>query len=423
MKLRCRDILIGVCIFWIIFIVFYNSIIYRANDSVWTIPVALSIIKESNVDLDEYKQSVFMTKTYTYETINGHVYNCYPIGTSIIALPFVFVLDKFLSRSFGFDLYRQLQNNVSGVEVLISSLIVALTGVLFYYITRIFLNIEYSAFLTFIFAFCTSSWSVVTRCLWQHGPSMLVLTVSLYLILLSKESPWLVQFTSIPLAFSYIIRPTNAIPIFILSIYIFLKFRKYFLSYFVVSSCIFYIFFLFNFSIYHSLTSPYYSLHRLSLHKHYLEALIGFLFSPGRGLFIFSPILLFSIYGFIIKIKSIKFDSLDFFLVSIIVLHWFAISATPCWWGGHFFGTRFFADMTPYFMYFLIFAVEDIFNTKNKMHLFLVSILILLTCFSFFIQYRGATSHIPVSWCWEPNNIDENHLRVWDWRDLSFLRY
>lgn len=53
----------------------------------------------------------------------------------------------------------------------------------------VFLNTRYSLLTVFIFAFCTSAWSTGSRALWQHGPSMLMLSAALYLILSAREKP------------------------------------------------------------------------------------------------------------------------------------------------------------------------------------------------------------------------------------------
>jgi hypothetical protein len=55
------------------------------------------------------------------------------------------------------------------------------------------------------------------RALWQHGPSMLMLTLALWLIVVAHERPWVVQFASLPLAFSYVVRPTNVVSIVFLA--------------------------------------------------------------------------------------------------------------------------------------------------------------------------------------------------------------
>ncbi len=168
--------MIALSIFAIVFTVYYNSyIIYAGNDSRWTIPVAMSIIKEGNIDLDEYQANPDMhTWWYLHEDINGHLYNRTPLGASIIAVPFVFLLDWFLKICSQFDLAKYLLGNSPvRIEVFVVSSILALTAVMLYlFIKNISARKKATPLIiVFIFAFCTSNWSVVSRYLWQHGPS------------------------------------------------------------------------------------------------------------------------------------------------------------------------------------------------------------------------------------------------------------
>src|SRR5207253_9523971 len=57
-----------------------------------------------------------------------------------------------------------------------------------------------------LFAFGTSALSVASRGLWQHGPSMLLLAIALYLFVRAGTKPELTAFASIPLALAYAVR-------------------------------------------------------------------------------------------------------------------------------------------------------------------------------------------------------------------------
>jgi len=191
------------------------------SDPMWSIHTAMSIIREGNTDLDEYedimknrdKYAYPIENTYTIENIDGHLYTTFPVGTSVVAVPFLFVMDKVSGGLLSLDLDEYIRHIGPGVfERFIASFIVAFTAVFVYLIARFSLSSKHSLLLVFVFAFCTSSWSTASRALWQHGPSMLMLTITLYLILLAKNRAWLIQFASIPLAFSCVVRPTNSIP-------------------------------------------------------------------------------------------------------------------------------------------------------------------------------------------------------------------
>jgi len=410
-----------VTIFLVVFLTHLASPMVTSFDSKWSIHIAMSILREGNTDLAEYKELI-QEDDYRIEKVDAHFYSIFAVGAPLLAVPFVYIYDKFFV-----DLDDRLKNTVPAgkIEKAIASFIIALAAVFIYLIARLFLSTRLSLLLVFIFAYCTSVWSTASRALWQHGPSILMLSITLYIILLARRKPKLIQFAGIPLAFSYVIRPTNNVSVFLLTLFVFIYYRKFFMKYLLLSLIIAIPFIAFNISVFNSILSPYYlgdlngnffSAARTS------EALLGHLISPSRGLFIFTPVLLFSLWGIVLSIRRKNTEKLDYFLVGIIVLHLLVSSLVFLWWGGHAFGPRYMSDMIPYFMYFLIPAIQRMSVLKGMAKFVLVLIFIVLILASFFIHYRGATNWDVYLWNSEPFNVEEKHERVWDWHDIQFLR-
>jgi hypothetical protein len=255
---------------------------------------------------------------------------------------------------------------------------------------------------------------------------MLMLTMALSLILLAKYHPrykaQVIPLLGIPLAFSYISRPTNSIPIIFLTLFIALRYRKYFLRYCLWSLVVVLPFVLVNVSVYHKILPPYYTLKKVSASPYYLEALAGTLISPSRGLFIYSPIFLFSLYGVFLKIKRRQIEILDLCIIVIICLHWLVISSHRHWWGGNSYGPRYFADMIPFFLYFLIPPLLEFSRSREGRNVIMVILFCSCVALSFVIHYRGATSEDVYRWNLVPKDINKAPSRNWDWRDVQFLR-
>lgn len=408
-------------------------------DSLWTIHTTLSIIHQGNIDLDEYA-SVIPDGDYRVETLKGHRYSIYPIGTNVISAPLVLVIDKLWSLS-GLDLYQHLQQysyedrpqELMITEVFIAASLVAATSVLIYILASWYLKRGHALLVAVVFAFCTSAWSTASRALWQHGPSMLVLTITLCLFVAAKKRPWLIQLAGVPMAFSFVVRPTNAISVLLLTVLVLVQYRRYFARFLLWATLIVAVpFLVFNVSVYGSLLSPYYRgdlpvaitglAPTMGAHPDQLQALAANLISPSRGLFVFSPVLLFSLYGIISKWRRGEMERLDYVLLGIIFLHWIAISSLSTWAAGWSFGPRYFTDMLPYFMYFLIPGVAAVARASGRRGVALTAVLIVLMVASWFIHYRGATSLGPQLWNALPVNIDLQPQRVWDWHDIQFLR-
>jgi hypothetical protein len=382
-------------------------------DTRWSIHVADSLVREGNLDLDEYR-ALIPANDYRIQIYDGHLYNFYPIGVSVLAVPVVYLYHLV-------EPAKTVEQFYVSVEIGLASFVMALTAVIVYLTARLSLNIRRSLLCVFIFVVCTPAWSTASRALWQHGPAMLMLSLALYLMLLARQRPALAQFAGLPLAFSYVIRPINSLSIVVLTLYVLLEYRQYFLRYVFWAMWIIGPFVLLNLAVFHALLPGYYTLYQIFSTGTLAEALIGNLLGPSRGLLIFSPVFIFAIMGMALKLKRRSWSRLDFALFSIIILHWIAISIWPIWWGGWSFGPRLFSEMIPYLMFFLISAVP--FMTVARRRLIPVQgTFIALVGLSLFIHYRGATDVSTFDWNSQPVNVDTTLTRLWDWQDLMFLR-
>lgn len=413
--------LIPYVIFILVFLVHFNSRIITSFDSKWSINIAISIIREGNFDLDEYAH-LMGPSDYQIETVNEHIYSIYPYGTPLLAVPVVWIIDWGLTNFFSMDLQQLAVDGwfMGHIEVFVASIIVGITTVfIFNIVLLITQHVAGSIILAFVFAFGTSAWSTASLGLWQHGPSMLMLSAALYLILISKTSPKLIQFASIPLAAAFIIRPTNAIPVIILTIYVFANCREY-LARYLLWSLPLAVYFLFqNIAIYGTWLSPYYQPSQLgTLSGSYWYVLSANLISPNRGLFIFSPFLLFGLAGFL----SAKRNQFGYYLIAILVFHWLAISSLRHWWGGWQFGPRFFTDLLPFMFYFVAYSFRHILAIRSSLKMLSFAVFSVLALFSILVHYRGANNYSVYEWHQTPIDIDTASYRVFDWSDIQFLR-
>ncbi|OGL44062.1 MAG: hypothetical protein A2161_14540 [Candidatus Schekmanbacteria bacterium RBG_13_48_7] len=409
-------------IFAFVLISHFQCKVTNSSDSKWVIPLAMSIIYEGNTDLDEYK-TIIEPGDYRVENVNGHLYSLYHLGVLLLVVPIIYCIDKALPIFSGVFLSDCNNKFFETLERFLASYFIALTAVFIYLIAIKMLNKKGPALFTvFVFSFCTSSWSTASRALWQHGPSMLMLTVCLYMIILAKDRPWLIQFMSIPLAYSYVIRPTNSISVIILTIYVLVQFRNYFTKFIFWGLLIAFPFCIYNLYVYGTLFTTYYKVEMIFTNKKFLSGALGILISPSRGLFIFTPVFLFSIYGMYITLKEKSTPTLNYFLVAIILLHSFVLFSYSNWWGGWSYGPRLFADMIPFFIYFLIPVNDRIFQFPGKTKKIIIFLYIFAVIHSFSIHYRGATNPCVLVWNNLPDDIDKNPERIWDWRDPQFLR-
>src|SRR5713226_4042226 len=137
------------------------------------------------------------------------------------------------------------------------------------------------------------------------------------------------------------VRPSNAIAVLLLTIFVAIHGRQYFLRYVAWSLPVSIPFFAYNILVRHSPLPLYYRTG--PPFSSMLPGLTMQLFSPSRGLLIFTPVFAFSLFGIAIAYRRRWIFPLAPYLAAIIVLHAIAISF---WWPGHCYGSRYFADMT-----------------------------------------------------------------------------
>lgn len=426
------DSAFSLVVFIAVFAIHAQSNVAPFTDSRWVSYTSMNLIKKGDVNLDTYA-AVKLPDDDRLVMVNGHLRSRYPIGTAILILPLVFIIDTFWHHCYGVSLeeYLKVTTPLPGtllptIEVIIASCIAGMSAVVIYRIARVFLDKKFSLLLAFIFAFCTPAWSTASRSLWPHGPSMLVLSLVLYLLIRAQDKFWPVALANLLLVFACIIRPTNFISLFFIFIYEASTNKKYRVFFLFSLLTIIWLVYSYYFSLIQYAPPYQKALKYFYLTKENglcLESLIGNLFSPARGLLVFTPIFLFSFYGILVKIKNRQLTRLDITLLLILFFHWLAISRIrKSWWGGHSFGPRYFTELSPYFVFFLIPAIKEMFALKNAKRIIIRNLFFACVIASLFIHYKGATDWSTWAWNYLPVNVDAFPSRLWDWHDPQFLR-
>jgi hypothetical protein len=180
---------------------------------------------------------------------------------------------------------------------------------------------------------------------------------------------------------------------------------------------------LYSFDVFGQLLPPYYNLgvQSMVVSDSYIEALVGQIVSPNRGILIFSPLLLFAVAGLMIRIREKRVGLIEAGLVVSIVANPIVVAAAPMWWGGHSYGPRFFTDVLPFACFFLAPFLSAIPTWSPRSRRIAGLAFALLFAFSVFVHYRGSVEWSVYEWNAFPVNIDEDPSRVWDFRDLQFF--
>jgi len=411
--------LISFLLFALLLTIFAASPVRTSTDSRWSIYTAMSFAQGHGGDLTEYLPIIAEEKFYAIEYPDGRPRTRYPIGPSLLAAPVVVVYSWLHPR-----LADELRAHIPvRTEQFIACLVGAAAGAIFFWVIfSQFQSILIASLSTFIFAFCTSIWSTATRALWQHGPLVLMLVVTMLLLVRARRRPQLVQYVSLPLAMAYLMRPTAIVPIAILSCYVLVCHRDWLARYIAWSMLIAVPWTAYNFAVYHWILPPYYSHEAFSQSTKFAEGLLGNLFSPSRGLLVFSPVLIFALSGFVLALRDQEQRGLYFAYGAIVVAHVIIVGASSMWWAGHSFGPRFTTDIVPFLVYFTAFNFRLPSSIRPAARSAVFVGVAVLTTASFLIHAQGALRRDTWMWNEIPNNIDDNASRAWDWRDPQFAR-
>ena len=142
-------------------------------------------------------------------------------------------------------------------------------------------------------------------------------------------------------------------------------------------------------------------------------------FSPSRGLFIFTPVFLFSLAGIVLAWKRRWCGTLPPYLAAIVLLHTLLVVTI---WPGHCYGPRYFADITHLLMFFLIPTILWWQKSAPPARTAYAAAFLTLAGWGVFVHGRGATSIAANQWSATPVSVDTAHWRVWQWSDAQFLR-
>jgi len=203
---------------------------YHPSDSRWSVHTAVSILHQGNTDLNEYADLMKggIEADYTLHQVGERIYTRYPVGASVLALPYVALFDGYAQVLTGQGVDAYLREYGAGhLERLIASSLTALGMAFLYLLLRRRLVWWAALGLSLAYGLGTSAWSTGALALWQHTPTLLLMTLTLWLLDLACERPALVQFAGLTLALSFVCRPTTAIVILLVTAYVAWRQRPY----------------------------------------------------------------------------------------------------------------------------------------------------------------------------------------------------
>lgn len=416
-----------ILLFALIFLIYISSVRFMGTiDGAPTRMLPLSILQEGDFDLDEYTprdKEDFVW--FVFIDTGNHYISKYPVLSAILALP-IYAIPYFAGVEFTSTL-------VITLAKVSAAMITTFSAMFLLFIFRKYISEKWSIFLTIAYALGTSSWSISSQDLWQHGASQLFLIITVYLLLKSKKTDLFYVLIGLSIGLAVAARYLNIIFAALFLIYILYRYRQK-----IVATILGVILPVSLVAIYQSyyLDKPWQTGYSCGpfinrsvsciegWHSNFWDGFGGLLVSPSRGLFVFTPFLIISLLGIwkiwnkkkienqLDNILLFKYISVGVIIFTIIMSKWWA------WYGGYTYGPRMMVDIVPYLMLFLIPVVTGGYFKKKS----LIIIFSLLVVFSVFAQFTGII-YWDGGWDDMSDTLSSDHSWLWDWSNSQLVYY
>jgi hypothetical protein len=388
-----------------------NGRTISGGDSVPAKNLPLSILLHGNFYLDQLIKPGEKESPYYLRESGGHYVSDYPVGAALMALPFyapsIVCGVKPSSRIF------------SELEKISAATIVALSATLLYMAAARVTANWMALLLTFIYAFGTTSLSVSSQALWQHGPAQLALAAAIYCLIRARDDPRWAGYAGLPLAFEVIIRPADALIAAPLGVYVLISYRREIWRFIAAAIPPL------LFQVWYSATY-FGALYRLQFFSGpqsvagqavppsglwttpLASGLTLVVLSPGRGLLFYSPIFILSFTGLALAWRRngdvlLRYLSVGVILSILLVARWHKTS------GGESFGPRLLADLAPV-MALALFPLADSLRNRRALAIAFAALAvwsITANASGAFVSYRG----------WNQWALSHPDTRLWLWTD------
>lgn len=396
----------------------------RNGDPYWNTPTGLSWLMTGDITVDEFLwETDLPTVQVSSYPHRGHWYNYFPIGMTVLALPF---------DAAGLWLYHRDLNAIDGFA---AQGLFAILAATFYGLSR---TLGYSAVtaltLTFLLGAATPNVWLGTGGTNSHTGAQLMVVVALWLLASARPgrapnrrassarpgrevrtTNTRVALAALPLALAVITRPTTIVVVVCCTAYVLACHRRTLGAFVGLGLVAAAVFCAFNWTVYQSPLPPYFRASRLSLAT-WWAGLAAQTLSPNRGALFFTPIYCFSLIAAWRAVRSgSPFDKL---LAITPIPFGMLIAAFPIYTGGWGFGSRFYLDVAPLLVLLLGPTVESLDVRERPVR---TAIFSALAIFSVWIHSRIFDWHV-VAWNTDPVDVTYHQERVWDIRDPAFLR-
>jgi len=401
--------LTGIALFFLVFAAFYASPVSQITDGRYSTLMSETILRRHSVDI-KYAQpraayAFSLRGGYPYQAILAKDRLLYYMGWGgpLLALPAVAVFNAFGISTIGTD-GKYSSDGEYQIQMLLAALLAAATvWIIFATGLTAGLSIPWAAVIALGAAFATQIWSTISRALWPQTWTLLLLSVVIYLLLRweQRSGKFRPVLLATLLSWMYFARPAANIMIIVISVYVALTYPRSLPAYVISGLAWLAAFVGVSRYFFGTLLPPCYREFWWISFQHMHHRLAGLLLSPARGLFIYSPIVLFVLFLIAAYWRRLSHRRLVLAALGAIALELAVLSTMGQWWGGWSYGPRELADTVAFFALLAILGcqafAEDRGLTVHRAAAVIASGIVLLGAS---IAMNAVGAFCPLSYTW-----------------------
>jgi hypothetical protein len=346
-------------------------------------------------------------------TASGHRVSLYPVVLPVLVSPLYLPAVIWVAEQGWAE--GRIDRLARAMEKFVASLLASASSALLYLLLRRRASAATARALTIAYAFGTTTWMIGSQALWQHGMGQLLIVVLLLVI----TAPCTARRALAAGALCGLIagnRPPDAVLGAALGLYaLFWAGRRAGLV--VVASLVAALpVLLYNVGVVGAIGGAYQLMGQAAFFDHdMIPGLAGLLFSPTRGLFVFSPFLLFLVLAgrHLPRDRALRGLSLA---MSVGIVAQVLVYSKTDWRSGIAFGPRFLTDLLPMLIWLLAPVVESLSRGGRAVFNAAVGVSIVIEAIGAF-TYTGK-SDWPL---FAAARGDDKFEAAWDWRNAPFV--
>jgi hypothetical protein len=326
-------------------------------DVVPTTLLPVSIIRERDFDLDEFLDHP-VAREHDWDNarwlvkIDDHYFSAYPVFTALLVTP-LYLLPVVLGLGPQSSLVAYTLLGKTG-----AALLAAASVVLVYLSLRLVASELTALCLSVVYAFASSTWTTSSQALWQHATSQLLLAAGIYCLVRSQGEAKTYALSGLFIGLAVAARPPTAIVAVVLTVYVLHRSRGRFPHFVAGALPSLAVLLWYNHSTFGSpIATGYEAEAWAGWTTPLLIGLVGLLFSPSRGLLVYSPVFWFSIAGIAASWTKGLRDNPHIWLFRYLGVAVAGFTFLMSKWhspGGWCFGPRMLIDITPLLTLLLI---------------------------------------------------------------------